>query len=131
MKKKAFAVIFAILAAMLYALNIPLSKILSNNVSATMLAAFLYLGAGVGLFIYGIISKAVKKSKNDAPITKKDMPFVILMVVLDILAPILLMVGLRLTTASNAALLNNFEIVAPDGPQKSLPPRGSEAARGE
>ena len=31
---------------------------------------------------------------------------------LDIAAPILLMLGLNLTTAANAALLNNFEIVA-------------------
>ena len=34
------------------------------------------------------------------------------MVLLDIAAPILLMLGLTRTTAANAALLNNFEIVA-------------------
>jgi drug/metabolite transporter (DMT)-like permease len=34
------------------------------------------------------------------------------MIVLDIAAPILLMIGLSMTTASNASLLNNFEIVA-------------------
>ncbi len=34
------------------------------------------------------------------------------MILLDIAAPVLLMVGLSLTTAENAALLNNFEIVA-------------------
>ena len=34
------------------------------------------------------------------------------MVVLDIAAPIFLMVGLTMTTAANASLLNNFEIVA-------------------
>ena len=112
MKKKVLAVAFALLAAVLYALNVPLSKVLSQNVSATMMAALLYLGAGIGLFIYGGISKLVVKGKKDAPLTKKDLPFVILMVVLDIAAPILLMFGLRLTTASNAALLNNFEIVA-------------------
>ena len=112
MKKKVLAVVFALAAAALYALNIPLSKVLSQNVSATMTAALLYLGAGVGLFLYGCISKLVVKGKKEKPLTKKDLPFVILMVVLDIAAPILLMFGLRLTTASNAALLNNFEIVA-------------------
>ena len=34
------------------------------------------------------------------------------MIVLDIVAPICLMLGLRITAAANAALLNNFEIVA-------------------
>ena len=33
------------------------------------------------------------------------------MIFLDVIAPILLMEGLRLTSASNASLLNNFEIV--------------------
>jgi drug/metabolite transporter (DMT)-like permease len=34
------------------------------------------------------------------------------MIMLDILAPIFLMLGLSMTTAENASLLNNFEIVA-------------------
>ncbi|MBQ8852930.1 MAG: hypothetical protein IJZ67_01330 [Alistipes sp.] len=34
------------------------------------------------------------------------------MVVLDILAPILLMLGLKYSPAASASLLNNFEIVA-------------------
>ena len=35
-----------------------------------------------------------------------------MMVVLDIAAPILLMLGLSTASAANASLLNNFEIVA-------------------
>ena len=34
------------------------------------------------------------------------------MVVLDILAPILLMLGISMTNSANVSLLNNFEIVA-------------------
>lgn len=34
------------------------------------------------------------------------------MIALDVIAPILLMIGLKITASSNAALLNNFEIVA-------------------
>ena len=56
MNKKYTATIFAILAAALYAINIPISKILLNQVSPTMMAAFLYLGAGLGLFIYRLIT---------------------------------------------------------------------------
>ena len=112
MKSKITATIFAVVAAALYAINIPLSKILTLHVGATMTAAFLYLGAGIGLFIYGITAKLYKKGQKANPLTKNDLPFVILMVLLDIAAPILLMFGLRFTTAANASLLNNFEIVA-------------------
>lgn len=40
MNKKHTATLFAILAAALYAINIPLSKILLHQVSPTMMAAF-------------------------------------------------------------------------------------------
>ena len=43
------ATILAIVAAALYAINIPLSKLLLQTISATMMAAFLYLGAGLGM----------------------------------------------------------------------------------
>ena len=48
-KKKQLATFFAILAAALYAINVPLSKLLLEHVGTTMMAAFLYLGAGLGL----------------------------------------------------------------------------------
>ena len=54
MKTRNIATIFAILAAALYAVNIPLSKVLLQFVQPMMMAAFLYLGAGVGLFLCGI-----------------------------------------------------------------------------
>ena len=40
------------------------------------------------------------------------MPYTLAMIVLDIVAPIFLLLGLSFTTAANASLLNNFEIVA-------------------
>lgn len=109
MNKKYTATIFAILAAALYAINIPLSKILLTQVSPTMMAAFLYLGAGLGLLIYSFFTR--KNEKNE-PLTKEDLPYTIGMIVLDIAAPILLMLGLQQTNSANASLLNNFEIVA-------------------
>ena len=57
MKTKNIATFFAILAAALYAINIPLSKVLLNYVQPTMMAAFLYLGAGIGLFLDGKATK--------------------------------------------------------------------------
>lgn len=109
MNKKYTANLFAILAAALYAINIPLSKILLHQVSPTMMAAFLYLGAGLGLFIYRLF---IPKKESSEPLAKEDLPYTIGMIVLDIAAPILLMLGLQQTNSANASLLNNFEIVA-------------------
>ena len=109
MKRKNIATIFAILAAALYAINIPFSKFLLTQICPTMMASFLYLGAGVGLFFYGLFSKSKNKA---APLTKAELPYTIGMIVLDIAAPVLLMFGLKLTSSANASLLNNFEIVA-------------------
>jgi uncharacterized membrane protein len=109
MKTKNVATVFAILAAALYAINIPLSKLLLQQVRPTMMAAFLYLGAGFGLLIYGLLSRDREKSE---PLTRAELPYTIGMIVLDIAAPILLMLGLQHTSSANASLLNNFEIVA-------------------
>jgi drug/metabolite transporter (DMT)-like permease len=109
MKTKHIATTFAILAAALYALNMPFSKLLLTQVGPTMMAAFLYLGAGIGLFFYGLITKDKEKA---APLTKAELPYTVGMIVLDIAAPVLLMFGLKMTSPANASLLNNFEIVA-------------------
>ncbi len=112
MSKKNTATVFALLAAAFYAINIPLSKILLNNVEPTMMAAFLYLGAGIGLLIYGFICKLSGKTAVKEPLTKKELPYTVAMVLLDIIAPILLMTGITKTNSANVSLLNNFEIAA-------------------
>ena len=109
MKTKNIATFYALLAAALYAINVPCSKILLNDVQPTMMAAFLYLGAGLGLFLYGLLSGARHKGE---PLTRGELPYTIGMILLDIAAPILLMLGLEHTNSANASLLNNFEIVA-------------------
>lgn len=110
MNKKLLAIFFAILAAGLYAINIPLSKLLLNYIEPTMMASYLYLGAGLGI---GIVFLLTKKNDRETyeKITKKDLPNVLGMIALDIAAPIFLMFGLLDSASSNASLLNNFEIV--------------------
>lgn len=112
MNFRKLAMIYAILAAALYAVNVPLSKLLLHHAGATMMAAFLYLGAGLGLLLYGGIEKLIRVKKKQEPLTKKELPYTIAMVVLDIAAPILLMLGIGRTNSANVSLLNNFEIVA-------------------
>lgn len=110
--KKHFPVFYALLAAALYALNSPVSKLLLDDVAPAMMAALLYLGAGAGMFLLGLIRKASGAKTNEARLSKKDVPYAAAMIVLDVLAPIFLMLGLKRTTAENASLINNFEIVA-------------------
>ena len=110
MNKKLLAIVFAILAASLYAINIPLSKLLLRHIAPTMMASYLYLGAGLGIGIVFLLAKK-KVGNTDEKITKKDMPNVLGMIILDVIAPILLMFGLLDSASSNASLLNNFEIV--------------------
>lgn len=112
MKTKNIATFYAILAAVLYAINVPLSKLLLNYAEPTMMASFLYIGAGVGLFLYGLIEKLTGKQTRREPLTKKELPYTVAMVLLDIAAPILLMFGITMTNSANVSLLNNFEIVA-------------------
>ncbi|MBQ3222339.1 MAG: DMT family transporter [Clostridia bacterium] len=104
-------VLFAVLAAVFYALNAPFSKLLLGSVPPTMMAAFLYLGAGIGM---AAMQQARKNTSANAEsrFTRKELPYTIGMVVLDIAAPIFLMIGIAKTSAANASLLNNFEIVA-------------------
>ncbi len=102
----------AILAAAFYALNAPLSKWLLAEVPPTMMAALLYLGAGGGMALVRAGQRAVGRVPREAPLARADLPYTVGMVVLDIAAPIFLMIGLTRTTAANVSLLNNFEIVA-------------------
>ncbi len=106
------AIFQAILATALYALSMPFSKMLLQEIPPMMTAAFLYLGAGLGMSIVGFIKSKQQKERTEQKLTRKELPYTIAMVALDIAAPIFLMFGLTMTNAANASLLNNFEIVA-------------------
>ncbi len=106
------AIIFALLAAALYALSAPLSKLLLADLPPAMMAALLYLGAGLGMFIIGALNRRTQKTRPDNKLGRPELPYVIGMILLDIAAPLLLMNGLARTSPANASLLNNFEIVA-------------------
>ncbi len=108
--KRMIAIGYAILAAVFYAVNVPVSKVLLREVGPTTMAALLYLGAGVGIGMLSLFSRNSRKKSE--PLSKKDLPYVIGMIVLDIAAPIFLMLGISYGSSANASLLGNFEIVA-------------------
>ena len=103
---------FAILAAALYSINAPFSKILLEFIPPTLMAGFLYVGAGIGIAFIALIRKIKNYETKELKLTKSELPYTIAMIILDIAAPIFLLFGLNATTAANASLLNNFEIVA-------------------
>lgn len=106
------AIFFAILAAALYAVSSPVSKLLLKEIPPTLMASFLYLGAGLGMSVVDIIKQRKYAEKTEARLTKQELPYTLGMVLLDIAAPIFLMIGLTMASAANVSLLNNFEIVA-------------------
>lgn len=109
-KNKLKAIMFAFLEAVFYAINVPISKVLLQHVGPTTMAALLYLGAGIGI---GMMSLFNKKDREKAEsLTKAELPYIVGMIVLDIAAPIFLMLGISYGSSANASLLGNFEIVA-------------------
>lgn len=106
------SILAALLAAALYALNTPFSKLLLPHVSPIIMAGLLYLGAGVGLLLFSLLRHLAGKPDFPAPLTRQEFPYTAAMVLLDIAAPILLMYGISLTTSTSVSLLNNFEIAA-------------------
>ena len=109
-QNKLKAIMFAFLAAVFYAINVPISKVLLQHVGPTTMAALLYLGAGIGI---GMMSLFNKKDREKAEsLTKAGLPYIVGMIVLDIAAPIFLMLGISYGSSANASLLGNFEIVA-------------------
>ena len=109
-KTRVVSILFALMAASFYAVNIPLSKLLLGQIPPTLMAGLLYLGAGIGVGIMFLcrfrhIPKAELLDHGDIWPT-------VGMIVLDIAAPILLMFGLIYSAPGNASLLGNFEIVA-------------------
>ncbi|HOI47615.1 MAG TPA: DMT family transporter [Bacilli bacterium] len=105
-----YASLFALFAALFYGISIPVSKLLLGNLSPYLLSSLLYFGAGFGMLFIVTVSK--QQSYNRVwTFQAKDMKYIVLMILLDIIAPIVLMIGLLQTTASTASLLNNLEIV--------------------
>ncbi len=118
MRKKStgYGIFLAILAAALYAVNPPFSKLLLSYVPSTMMAGLLYIGAGLCMGVIAVLRKAKNQPVSEGEkFTKSDLPFVLGMIFLDIVSPISLLFGLNMTAAANASLLNNFEIVATAG----------------
>ncbi len=110
MSNKKTSIAWAILAAGLYAISSPVSKILLQKIPPTIMAALLYLGAGTGMLILGTVQRKMGWKSRELSLTKKELPYTVGMVFLDIAAPVFLMVGLSMTSVAKTS---TYYAVAP------------------
>jgi drug/metabolite transporter (DMT)-like permease len=103
---------WGLFAALAFGLYSPVGKVLLERLSPFLLASLTYLGAGIGMLALGLLRRRAEAEEKEAGLSRKDLPYLIMMVVLDACAPILLFVGLISTSAATVSLLTNFEIVA-------------------
>lgn len=57
------AIIYALLAASFYAINVPTSKLLLSQIGPTTMAALLYLGTGFDMSVVSALDKSDKGGK--------------------------------------------------------------------
>ena len=108
------AIAMAIGSAALFGASTPLAKLLlGDGVGPWLLAGLLYLGSGLGLALLHLARRARHGAPAEAPLTRRDLPWLALVVAVGgVAGPVLLMVGLARTPASSAALLLNLEGLA-------------------
>lgn len=111
MARQRVAVLYALLAAACYGMSIPLSKLLLGGLPPVLLASLLYLGAGLGMGALMAIRRLRGGQRLEARLSRRELPYIVGMIVLDIAAPVCLLFGLAIANPSEASLLNNFEIV--------------------
>ena len=104
--------IYVLLAAALFGASAPISKFLLGHIHPVVLAGYLYVGAFIGLGIYSLASSAKAKEKQEEPLGRSDVPWLVGAIITGgIIAPILLMVGLTMVSGISASLLLNLEAV--------------------
>ncbi|WP_145482957.1 DMT family transporter [Yersinia aldovae] len=98
-------VLAALSAAVLFGAGTPLAKHLLDTVSPWLLAGLLYLGSGIGLALYSLLTRAAA-----VRLPRNELLWLLGAISAGgIVAPVLLMIGLTGMPASGASLLLNAE----------------------
>ena len=102
--------VYALAAAVLFGVSTPLAKLLVGQIHPVMLAGLLYLGCGLGLAVLRLVGGVLRLGSSEARLRRSDLPWLAGATVAGgMLGPVLLMVGLRLTSGASASLLLNME----------------------
>ncbi|MEW5825474.1 MAG: DMT family transporter [Candidatus Bipolaricaulota bacterium] len=105
--------LYGVLAAVLFGVGVPLSKLLLRDVDPILLAGLLYAGAGISLGLLVLVRRALGARELEARLERRDLPWLAGAVLAGgVAGPILLLVGLERTSAATASLLLNLEVVA-------------------
>ncbi len=100
-------VVSAIGAAALFGAGTPVAKLLLAHTSPWLLAGLLYLGSGIGLFLYRVLSRA-----PGVKLARAELSWLAGAVLAGgVVGPLLLMKGLAAMAAADASLLLNAEAV--------------------
>jgi len=103
------AVIYALLAAVLFGASTPFAKLLTGGIAPILLAGLLYLGSGVGLAAARIVRD---RGWRPSGMKRSEWPWLIGAIGFGgILGPIALMFGLTETSGAVSSLLLNLEAV--------------------
>lgn len=95
-------------AGALFGLSAPLSKLIVTDMDPIALAGVLYLGAFVAVSIGRLLG--VTRGLHSEPLRRSDAPYVLAMIAVGgVVAPILLMFGIRAASGFTASLLLNLE----------------------
>jgi drug/metabolite transporter (DMT)-like permease len=108
-------VLAVITAATLYGVGLPLTKALLKDISPVAMAGLLYCGAFLGVGSYYALVHLARDVPKDAStsLSRPDLPWLAGSVLTGgFLAPILLMVGMNLSSGFSTSLLSNLEGVA-------------------
>src|ERR1700720_3232707 len=103
--------IYALLAAALFGASTPFAKTLLGDVHPVVLAGLLYAGSGVGLAIVHAVRVSLVHTKHSiAWPAGRDWVWLAAAIFFGgVLGPVLLMLGLAVTSASTTSLLLNLE----------------------
>ena len=97
--------LLALAAAVLFGASTPAAKAIIGNVYPVMLAGLLYLGSGVGLSVFRLVTPHTRDG-----LKRRDLGWLTAAVMFGgVVGPALLMYGLTRTTGSSASLLLTLE----------------------
>ena len=104
-------VLHAILAASLFGAGAPVLKLLLDTVEPLAMASLLYLGSGLGLFLFSLLKRLISGENHaEAGLARRDILWLLGATLSGgVVAPILLTFSLKQTPAATASLLLNVE----------------------
>ncbi|CAN5494487.1 DMT family transporter [soil metagenome] len=107
MSKHPTGPLYGLLAAVLFGASTPFAKMLLAHCGPVLLAGLLYLGSGLGLGLWYFLAG---QRDRQASLVRRDLPWLGGAILCGgVVAPVLLMVGLRAIEASAGSLLLNLE----------------------